>query len=448
MKFCSNCGTQLEDDAVFCTNCGTKQEELKQDNKEEVNNASQTVDSTVNGAEASNNQKANNGFAGFIDKLKNDKKTRSICIGAMAAVIVLICILVGVNNAHHTVDLTKYYHVTFEGADTKGHAYVDVDENGLYDALTEAGGKKMKNNDGLFSPQFTIEATISTEITPNEDLSNGDKVTLHISYSEAVAKEYGVKLKAKDKKFKVEGLKDVEEFNPFDYIEISYEGVEPNIRASFNVSKDAPKEIQQAISFTSDKSYNLSVGDKYTVEVIYSENSLLEQGYTCSETEKEFTVDGGDTYVSSADDIDEKALKAMDSEAKDAWTAYTASYEYTFGEKQYLGYYLLNSKDKTGNTIYMVHQCTVSDPDGKFADTPVYLVTSFQDVVKKSDGTVEYSSRPSVQGSTSVIELSDGGKKNVLGITDGAEVYKNFVTAYVDRYTYTVVGDALKAFGE
>jgi hypothetical protein len=96
----------------------------------------------------------------------------------------------------------------------------------------------------------------------------------------------------------------------------------------------------------------------------------------------------------------------------------------------------------------MVHQCTVSDPDGKFADIPVYLVTRFQNVVKKSDGTVEYSSRPSVQSSTSEIELSDGGKKYVLGITDGAEVYKNFVTAYVDRYTYTVVGDALKVFGE
>lgn len=26
MKYCEDCGTQLEDDATFCTNCGAKQE--------------------------------------------------------------------------------------------------------------------------------------------------------------------------------------------------------------------------------------------------------------------------------------------------------------------------------------------------------------------------------------------------------------------------------------
>lgn len=29
MKFCTNCGMQLEDDTLFCTNCGMKQEELR-----------------------------------------------------------------------------------------------------------------------------------------------------------------------------------------------------------------------------------------------------------------------------------------------------------------------------------------------------------------------------------------------------------------------------------
>lgn len=33
MKFCTNCGMQLEDDTLFCTNCGMKQEELRTDSK-------------------------------------------------------------------------------------------------------------------------------------------------------------------------------------------------------------------------------------------------------------------------------------------------------------------------------------------------------------------------------------------------------------------------------
>ena len=30
MKFCENCGTQLEDNAVFCEECGAKQESVQQ----------------------------------------------------------------------------------------------------------------------------------------------------------------------------------------------------------------------------------------------------------------------------------------------------------------------------------------------------------------------------------------------------------------------------------
>ena len=32
MKYCTNCGAQLQDDAKFCTNCGTPQEEAAKKN--------------------------------------------------------------------------------------------------------------------------------------------------------------------------------------------------------------------------------------------------------------------------------------------------------------------------------------------------------------------------------------------------------------------------------
>ena len=32
MKYCTNCGAQLTDDAMFCTNCGTPQEEAAKKN--------------------------------------------------------------------------------------------------------------------------------------------------------------------------------------------------------------------------------------------------------------------------------------------------------------------------------------------------------------------------------------------------------------------------------
>ena len=47
MKYCTNCGTQLSDDAKFCSVCGTKQEVKKDGPKEEFFTASETAGEVV-----------------------------------------------------------------------------------------------------------------------------------------------------------------------------------------------------------------------------------------------------------------------------------------------------------------------------------------------------------------------------------------------------------------
>lgn len=57
MKFCTNCGSQLEDDAKFCTNCGTPQETPKEntpvekENDAEEKRAEENPDKNYQGAE-------------------------------------------------------------------------------------------------------------------------------------------------------------------------------------------------------------------------------------------------------------------------------------------------------------------------------------------------------------------------------------------------------------
>ena len=41
MKFCENCGTQLDDNAVFCEECGTKQENYTDAQTDASNNAAE-----------------------------------------------------------------------------------------------------------------------------------------------------------------------------------------------------------------------------------------------------------------------------------------------------------------------------------------------------------------------------------------------------------------------
>ena len=48
MKFCENCGTQLEDNAVFCEECGTKQESIQESQSEVQAPESQATEAQPN----------------------------------------------------------------------------------------------------------------------------------------------------------------------------------------------------------------------------------------------------------------------------------------------------------------------------------------------------------------------------------------------------------------
>jgi len=48
-----------------------------------------------------------------------------------------------------------------------------------------------------------------------------------------LAKEnFNVKLKYSDIKHKVSELKEVDKFNPFDYVEVSFSGISPNVKVT------------------------------------------------------------------------------------------------------------------------------------------------------------------------------------------------------------------------
>ncbi len=90
-KFCGNCGTELQDDAVVCSNCG-------------VNIAPQQPEAAAS-APASDATPGEVAVAAikdkslvFINKMKSDKKFMGIVLGSIAGVIlviVLLCVLMG-----------------------------------------------------------------------------------------------------------------------------------------------------------------------------------------------------------------------------------------------------------------------------------------------------------------------------------------------------------------
>jgi len=73
MKYCTNCGTPIEDDAVFCEECGTKQETFSQNQNLSNNSAQQT--------------------ASYPSQAKTKKKSKA---GLIAAIVIIALIIGGI----------------------------------------------------------------------------------------------------------------------------------------------------------------------------------------------------------------------------------------------------------------------------------------------------------------------------------------------------------------
>ncbi len=101
-----------------------------------------------------------------------------------------------------------------------------IDTESLF-GLYAAAGAHPEIND-----LFDIGAKYSLDV--EEGLTNGDKVTLTFVYNNDAYKNIGVRLKGKSITYTVEGLDEVEVFDPFDGLEISYRGYSSYGKASIS----------------------------------------------------------------------------------------------------------------------------------------------------------------------------------------------------------------------
>ena len=119
---------------------------------------------------------------------------------ALSLICVLaLCLLSGCGKT--AVDLTDYVNVRFSGANGNGRARCDLDYSALEAALAADSSKEA----GLGS-LLRLESSIHITVTPDKNLSNGDKVTVTVSFDADAAKTAGYKLKGGSRSFTVKGL--------------------------------------------------------------------------------------------------------------------------------------------------------------------------------------------------------------------------------------------------
>lgn len=392
-----------------------------------------------------------------VPQKKKNKKGIIIAGGAVLLVIlILVLILV---NGKKTINLEEYVTVGTDGYDGQGTAYAEW-KSELEDVVLKAMGidaEKMDeyidNGDFLNSDSSLAKAyaayekydemmeSLDLHIDKSENLSNGDKITVTITYNNELAAENGIKFTGEKYVYVVSGLEKLEAVDPFEGLTVEFTGASPQLKAE--LSYNSPQDFLQESQFSIDKIENLKIGDTVTVTCNCSKEDAAYHGVSLSETTKEYTVGEADAYVGTVRQLEEKGTDDMQKDAKDVIESYFARNTDQIGYKnlKYQGIYVLNQKQSNGwdsyNSIYMIYSATVTskEDEKQFQATKVYLPVQFTNVILSQEGELTWDVPNEIAGTTG---LRYGWFGQVSGYETEKDMYQELIAQQKDKYTYEI----------
>ena len=431
--FCKHCGSENDDNTKFCRECGQPLEDRASQKEKEADHApSEKKGSSL------------------TDKIKALPKKVLMAVGAGTAIIMLLLFVV--LGMEDSIDMNQYLTIEAEGYDGYGklHAAINWDaveeKYGEKLSFTEEAGKTFGGLISLMSPMDVLQDCVRVELETYSGLSNGDTVAYTWKVDEDLANMLKCKIKCKDGSFSVSDLQQAETFDLFSQLEVEFTGTAPEGRASLTYTGT---ELRSD-AFRCDKSRDLSNGDTITVSISDSNVELLAEqlGKVPESLEKQYTVQGLNSYVRKASEIDETALAEMQKQASDEYISHAAQWkeDKKLENLSYLGNYLLTSKDGAGNYLYLVYKASIRN---YYADSQqtydqvneVYWYTRFENLMVNGDGKTEVDVRDystpydSVYFDTSGNDSYGAKRWSYYGYKTLEELYKDAIASKKDDYT-------------
>lgn len=374
MSYCRNCGAKIEPDAAVCPKCGTP-----------TGIGPQSGDARTSGMRTQESQPAM--WRGrpvqqagayrpqtYRPETYHEEKGRRrggvpvpVVILLLAAVIAGAVFFVRQNRqvASSTVDLAGCIHSpSFEGMSGEGTM---TDEPYLDGDLVRSALGKTKEYGGEDSSIPDIgplmdEVSVSTDKT--SELSNGDKVTVSLSYDgNYLENKYNVRFTGTSKTYTIDNLTSLTELDPFDKIILTYSGYSPAAQVSIDSDALNDSEMKQVFRSADEvrDSYSVTVngepaenryvaiGDKLEISLTdRGEELMKERYYKPSSTSKTVTVTAADvdSYVTKYSDITKENLDAIRSQSMDEMNSYTSSDDDYHGQQaEYDGTFFMVPKD-------------------------------------------------------------------------------------------------------
>lgn len=335
-----------------------------------------------------------------------------------------------------SVDLMQFAAVNFSGIDSKGNAEVKVDWSDFETQLSEVLGDSLSDSGKI----MRLEDTIKYEVDVKENLTNGDKVKLSVTWDKDAAKKSGFSFTGKEIEIDTSGLAKATIVDLFKDVVIDYEGASP--RATANIRNTSSDEFLKSVTYSIGR-YTVANGDVLTLTANYNKKQAEEKGYLIESDKKEYTVAGIDEYVSKYSQIDKATLDEMDEQAKTVIkagmtnemiatmylhkraTSFVKISELKFDDIKLVDNYFFTLKNgveksysNSDSYIYMLYELSFSDnitPDGSVA----YMAVFYNNIILRNDGVLEVN--------VTNAEINEYS-------TDFDDIYRDVVTANKVKY--------------
>lgn len=314
------------------------------------------------------------------------------------------CAVVFTGCGEKKVNLNDYLEVSYSGYDTVGTASSRFDIDKMIKDNPEAFGIKGDPTDTeLLAVEIDLDGVIDGSFSKSSELSNGDSISYvwDISMTDKLSEKYKVEFVYEDKEFEVKSLDEVEEFDPFENLSITFSGISPNGSATV---KGSINEVP-SMYFQADKTSGLKNGDVVKVSLDCYDDDIekycLQYGKVPTALEKEFTVEGLSAYVSAIDEIPEDMQEKMKNQAIDSFTANAAKWAdgNTLDSAEFIGYYFLTPKEgfytSHNNELYCVYKITANltgftednTEEEQTGQETYYTYYHYSDIMLLDDGT-------------------------------------------------------------
>ena len=349
------------------------------------------------------------------------------------------------------IDLNKYITINTSGYDECGSAEYEFDERQFINDYSEKISVKKNAEEleflkemGASPVEQLLISCVNAELDKEEELKNGDVINLEWNCDKQTALEvFNVELSYENIPYTVSNLQEIEEFNPFDHIEVKFEGVAPDVKIEIK-KEESCKELG-SIDFKIEDRETIYQGDTICITAAYTatEWDFVKQfGKKMTENTKEYLVENVSYYMRNVDEIPNELMDKMEKHGEDVLTSYVARQQWSnpqvVDRMEYIGNYFMhrtsgkvNPMSKGYNSLIFLYEIEATYYN--YEITYYYTVT-YDDIIMLKDGTCTVDLGA---GYGSKSNFWAEGMELFYGYTDLDSFFNNCIAPYIDKFEYT-----------